>query len=97
MLGNYVQPDTPSLVWILKASAGPTLSSWISAAPGVRSDVATFHNNMIATFNVFWAATRLGIKRIVAASSETVQGLPFDIPPPYIPVDEAYPPRPESV
>lgn len=66
-------------------------------APGIRSDVATFHNNMAATFNVFWAATRLGISRIVAASSETVQGLPFDTPPPYIPVDEAYPPRPESV
>jgi len=66
-------------------------------APGVVSDVATFHNNMNATFNVLWAATRLGIKKIVTASSETVQGLPFDVPPPYIPVDEAYPPRPESV
>jgi len=26
-----------------------------------------------------------------------VLGLPFDAPPPYIPVDEQYPPRPESV
>jgi len=66
-------------------------------APGVRTDVATFHNNMPATFNVFWAAVRLGIDRIVYASSETVLGLPFDAPPPYIPVDEEYPPRPESV
>lgn len=66
-------------------------------APGIRSDVATFHNNMNATFNVFWAAVRLGIRRIVYASSETVLGLPFDVPPPYIPVDEEYPPRPESV
>jgi len=66
-------------------------------APGIRSDVATFHNNMGATFNVFWAAARLGIRRIVYASSETVLGLPFDVPPPYIPVDEEYPPRPESV
>ncbi|MGM1018907.1 MAG: NAD-dependent epimerase/dehydratase family protein [Actinomycetota bacterium] len=66
-------------------------------APGVRSDVATFHNNMPSTFNVFWAAVRLGIRRIVYASSETVLGLPFDAPPPYIPVDEEYPPRPESV
>lgn len=66
-------------------------------APGIRSDVATFHNNMAATFNVFWAAVRLGIHRIVYASSETVLGLPFDAPPPYIPVDEEYPPRPESV
>lgn len=66
-------------------------------APGLVSDVSTFHNNMLGTFNVFWAAKRLGIKRIVYASSETVLGLPFDVPPPYIPVDEEYPARPESV
>lgn len=66
-------------------------------APGLRTDVATFHNNMSSTFNVFWAAVRLGIRRIVYASSETVLGLPFDVPPPYIPVDEDYPARPESV
>ena len=66
-------------------------------APGIRTDVATFHNNMPATFNVFWAAVRLGITRIVYASSETVLGLPFDVPPPYVPVDEEYPARPESV
>lgn len=66
-------------------------------APGLRSEVATFHNNMTATFNVFWAAMRLGIRRIVYASSETVLGLPFDVPPPYVPVDEEYAPRPESV
>jgi nucleoside-diphosphate-sugar epimerase len=66
-------------------------------APGIRSDVTTFHNNMTSTFNVFWAAVRLGIQRIVYASSETVLGLPFDVPPPYIPVDEQYAPRPESV
>ena len=30
------------------------------------------------------------------ASSETVLGLPFDAPPPYAPLDEAYPGRPES-
>lgn len=65
-------------------------------APGIRPDVSTFHNNITASFNVFWAATRLGIDRIVYASSETVLGLPFDTPPPYIPVDEEYPARPES-
>ncbi len=66
-------------------------------APGLRTDAATFHNNMTATFNVFWAAVRSGIRRIVYASSETVLGLPFDTPPPYVPVDEEYTPRPESV
>ena len=33
---------------------------------------------------------------MVYASSETVLGLPFDVDPPYIPVDEEYPARPES-
>jgi len=46
---------------------------------------------------VFQAARRAGIRNIVYASSETVLGLPFDVPPPYIPVDEDYPARPESV
>jgi len=66
-------------------------------APGILSDVATFHNNMLSTFNVFQAARRAGIDNIVYASSETTLGLPFDVPPPYIPVDEEYPARPESV
>ncbi len=65
-------------------------------APGRLSDVATFHNNMLSTFNVLNAARKLGIRRIVTASSETVLGLPFETPPPYIPVDEEYPARPES-
>jgi nucleoside-diphosphate-sugar epimerase len=65
-------------------------------APGIVPDVATFHNNMLSTYNVFQAARRAGIKKLVYASSETVLGLPFDIAPPYIPVDEEYPARPES-
>lgn len=66
-------------------------------APSILSDVATFDNNMVSTFHVLQGAKRAGIKNIVVASSETVLGLPFDVPPPYIPVDEEYPARPESV
>jgi nucleoside-diphosphate-sugar epimerase len=65
-------------------------------APGLVPDVATFHNNILSTYNVFQAARRAGIKKLVYASSETVLGLPFDIDPPYLPVDEEYPARPES-
>ncbi|MGV8857873.1 NAD-dependent epimerase/dehydratase family protein [Rhodoglobus sp.] len=65
-------------------------------APGLWSDAATFHNNMNATFNVFQACKRLGIKTIAYASSETVLGLPFETPPPYIPLDEECETRPES-
>ncbi|NNC13927.1 NAD(P)-dependent oxidoreductase [Planctomonas sp. JC2975] len=65
-------------------------------APGIRSDVATFENNILSTYHVFQAARTLGIRNIVYASSETVLGLPFDIDPPYLPIDEEYPGRPES-
>jgi nucleoside-diphosphate-sugar epimerase len=37
-----------------------------------------------------------GIRNVVWASSETVLGLPFSTPPPYVPVDEEYAGRPES-
>ena len=71
----------------------------LAAAPagGILPDSQTFHNNMSATFNVFQAARRAGIKNIVYASSETVLGIPFETPPPYIPVDEEYDTRPESI
>jgi nucleoside-diphosphate-sugar epimerase len=66
-------------------------------AGGIEADSATFHNNMNSTFNVFQAARRNGIKRIVYASSETLLGIPFEIDPPYVPLDEEYPSRPESM
>ncbi|WP_041833884.1 NAD(P)-dependent oxidoreductase [Actinoplanes sp. N902-109] len=65
-------------------------------APGITANAATFQNNIIATYNVFAAAKAAGITKVVWASSETVLGLPFDTPPPYLPVDEEYPARPES-
>ena len=65
-------------------------------APGLAPNAVTFANNATTTYNVFAAARAAGIRTVVWASSETVLGLPFDVPPPYIPVDEAYPARPES-
>jgi nucleoside-diphosphate-sugar epimerase len=65
-------------------------------APGLAPNHVTFETNTISTYNVFEAARQLGIKNIVWASSETVLGLPFATPPPYVPVDEEYPGRPES-
>jgi nucleoside-diphosphate-sugar epimerase len=65
-------------------------------APGLLPNHATFANNAAATYNVFAAARAAGINTVVWASSETVLGLPFDTPPPYVPVDEECRPRPES-
>jgi UDP-glucose 4-epimerase len=66
-------------------------------APGIAPEVETFHNNMSSTFNLFQATRRAGIKTIVYASSETLLGIPFDIDPPYVPLDEEYDSRPESM
>ncbi len=67
-------------------------------APGLTTNAATFDNNITSTNHVFSAAKAAGIKRVVFASSETVLGLPMgpDNPPPYLPVDEEYHPRPQS-
>ncbi len=65
-------------------------------APGLVPNAEVFRANTLSTYNVFEAARRLAIRNVVWASSETVLGLPFDSPPPYIPVDEEYPGRPET-
>jgi nucleoside-diphosphate-sugar epimerase len=65
-------------------------------APGLAANARTITNNVTATYNIFEACRLAGIKNVVFASSETVLGLPFDTPPPYVPVDEEYFPRPES-
>lgn len=65
-------------------------------APGLAANARTITNNVSATYNIFESCRLAGIKNVVFASSETVLGLPFDTPPPYVPVDEEYFPRPES-
>src|SRR5215218_10564843 len=65
-------------------------------APGRSTNAVTFRNNILSTYNVFEAARKLAICNLVWASSETVLGLPFDERPPYAPLDEEYPARPET-
>jgi len=64
--------------------------------PGAAPNATIFANNILSTYNVFAGARAVGIRHVVWASSETVLGLPFETPPPYMPVDEEYPGRPET-
>lgn len=57
---------------------------------GLVPDAATFQNNMTVSFNALFAAHRVGIRRIVLASSITAMGFPFHEAPPSLPVDESY-------
>jgi nucleoside-diphosphate-sugar epimerase len=66
-------------------------------AAGLAPDATIFQNNMMTTYNVFCAATRIGLSRVVWASSETIYGLPFTrTPPVFAPVTEDHPLAPES-
>jgi nucleoside-diphosphate-sugar epimerase len=66
-------------------------------APGLAPDVTTFQNNLMTTYNVFSAATMLGLKRVVWASSETLFGLPFTREmPAFAPITEEHPMLPEN-
>ncbi|SNR83043.1 Nucleoside-diphosphate-sugar epimerase [Geodermatophilus saharensis] len=65
-------------------------------APGLRPDATLFAANVTTTYNVFAAARVAAIDTVVWASSETVLGLPFDTPPPYLPLDEGCGPTPNS-
>jgi nucleoside-diphosphate-sugar epimerase len=65
-------------------------------APDLATAAVTFNANMTMNFNVFHAAAKLGLRRVVWASSETTLGLPFDVPPGYAPVDEDHYPLPTS-
>jgi nucleoside-diphosphate-sugar epimerase len=65
-------------------------------APGMETAAATFTRNATMNFHVFHAATLLGVQRVVWASSETTLGLPFDVAPRYVPIDEGHYPLPTS-
>jgi nucleoside-diphosphate-sugar epimerase len=65
-------------------------------APDIRTPAETFTRNMTMNFNVFSAAAKAGLSRVVWASSETTLGLPFDVPPRYAPVDEDHYPLPTT-
>ncbi|RYH02306.1 NAD(P)-dependent oxidoreductase [Salipiger sp. IMCC34102] len=62
-------------------------------------DGVTYHNNVMATYNVLNAAAKLGIPKVIYASSETTYGICFwdgEKKPEYIPVDEEHPTIPQD-
>lgn len=65
----------------------------------LRPDNETFRINTMSTYNVLDAATRLGIRKVIFASSETTYGICFadgEKKPEYIPVDEEHPTIPQD-
>ncbi|MCW2582331.1 MAG: nucleoside-diphosphate-sugar epimerase, partial [Klenkia sp.] len=72
-----------------------------AAVPAIMlaADGTTYATNTLSTYNVLEAATRLGIRKVVFASSETTYGICFaqgERKPLYVPVDEEHPTVPED-
>lgn len=65
----------------------------------INPDNETYRVNTIGTYNILEAGVKLGIKKIIFASSETTYGICFadgERKPEYIPVDEEHPVVPED-
>ena len=65
----------------------------------VRPDNETFRINALSTYNVIDAAVRLGIRKVIFASSETTYGICFaegEVRPEYVPIDEEHPTVPHD-
>ncbi|MCC5975938.1 MAG: NAD(P)-dependent oxidoreductase [Rubellimicrobium sp.] len=67
-----------------------------AAIPAIlfRPDNETYRINVESTYNVIDAAVRLGVRKVIFASSETTYGVCFadgEVRPDYIPVDEDHP------
>lgn len=65
----------------------------------IKPDNETYRINTMSTYNVLEAAVKLGIKKVIFASSETTYGVCFadgERKPEYIPLDEEHPVVPED-
>lgn len=97
--GHFLEADLTDLGATVEALHGADAVVHLAAipAPDLQPEGTTFDVNTLSTYNVFRAATLLGLPRVVWASSETTLGLPFDRQRPhYAPIDEEHPLYPES-
>ncbi len=98
-LTRFLRVDLTDLGQTVEVLHGADAVVHLAAIPsgGIQTEEVTFRVNIGSTYNVFSAATLIGLRRVVWASSETTLGLPFDDPPPaYAPIDEAHPLYPNS-
>jgi len=80
-------------------NAGAVVHLGAYQAPGLASDCEIFSNNVTATYNVLKAATDMRVQRVVLASSVAAYGFlyaPKIWAPEYLPLDEAYPCKPQD-
>ena len=98
---KYLIGDVQDLGQVMEAMADVEAVIHLAAIhnPNIATASVTYQTNVVGTFNVHHAAFRLGIKRIVSASSNAIVGWSYSerFVPDYLPIDEAHPLRPEDV
>ena len=65
----------------------------------LQADTECFRVNTVSTYNILEAAVKLGVPKVILASSETTYGICFangELRPEYIPVDEEHPTVPHD-
>ncbi|SFR19088.1 NAD-dependent epimerase/dehydratase family protein [Poseidonocella sedimentorum] len=85
------KPATPRFDAVVHFAAIPRIM--------IKPDQETFRINTMSTYNVMEAAVKLGIPKVIFASSETTYAVCFahgDLKPDYLPVDEAHPTVPHD-
>ena len=97
---RYLVGDIQDLGQVMEAMHGAEAVIHLAAIhnPNIATTTVTYQTNVVGTFNVHHAAFRLGIKRVVSASSNAVVGWSYsdNFVPDYLPVDEDHPLRPED-
>ena len=97
---RYLVGDIQDLGQVMEAMHGADAVIHLAAIhnPNIATATVTYQTNVVGTFNVHHAAFRLGIKRVVSASSNAVVGWSYsdNFVPDYLPMDEDHPLRPED-
>jgi nucleoside-diphosphate-sugar epimerase len=98
---KYLVGDVEDLGQVMEAVAGAEAIIHLAAIhnPNIATTTVTYQTNVVGTFNVHHAAFRLGVKRVVSASSNAIVGWSYGerFMPDYLPIDEDHPVRPEDV
>lgn len=98
---KYLIGDIQDLGQVMEAMHGADAVIHLAAIhnPNIATTTMVYQTNVVGTFNVHHAAYRLGVKRVVSASSNAIVGWSYsdDFMPDYLPIDENHPLRPVDV
>lgn len=98
---KYLVGDIEDLGQVMEAMIGAEAVIHLAAIhnPLIAPTSVVYQTNVVGTFNVHHAAFRLGVKRVVSASSNAIVGWSYSerFLPDYLPIDEDHPLRPEDV